>query len=258
VQVVNSTAYVADDDEGLQIVDVSDPAAPALLGSYDTPGDARGVQVVNSTAYVADDDEGLQIVDVSDPAAPALLGAYDTPGDARGVQVVDDLVYVADLSGGLQILRVSRGAPEPTVTPTPETTPTLTPTPDPAAPPELEMNYNTGKPGSRFVLKGFNVGSVSSISVLINGQSVVNVNVSGGSFTIVLITAANAQPGIYQISVVASSGLTADEVLASTRYTLDADALLREEQPADVTQVDVPETIVPMQEQPVYLPLIIR
>jgi hypothetical protein len=263
VQVVGSTAYVADHDEGLQIVDVSDPSAPTRLGSFDTPEYANDVQVVGSTAYVADHDEGLQIVDVSDPAAPALLGTYDTPGAAWGVQVVEDLVYIADLSSGLQILRVSGGAPEPTLTPTPVVTPTLTPTltptPDPGNSPDLDLNHNTGKPGSVFVLNGSLFGGVTSISVLVNGQSVVNnVNVSDGSFTIVLITAANAQPGIYQISVVASSGLAADEVLASTRYTLDADASLREEQPADVTQVNVPETIAPMQEQFIYLPLVMR
>ena len=85
-----------------------DPRAPALAGSYDTPGSARGVTVAGATAYVADDFTGLQIVDVSRPSAPVLVGGYDTPGRAVGVVVAGSFAFVADLNRGLQILDVSR------------------------------------------------------------------------------------------------------------------------------------------------------
>jgi hypothetical protein len=65
VYVSGSTAYVVAGDFGLQIIDVSDPSAPAFLGSYDTPHWAYRVYVSGSTAYVAADDFGLQIIDVS-------------------------------------------------------------------------------------------------------------------------------------------------------------------------------------------------
>jgi hypothetical protein len=73
----------------LQILDVANPAAPTLLGSYDTPGYAHGVHVVGTTAYVADRHSGLQIVRVlfenaDDPtptptAIPSLTPTPDTP-----------------------------------------------------------------------------------------------------------------------------------------------------------------------------------
>ena len=55
---------------GLQIIDVSDPVKPALLGSIDTNGDYRDVVVVGTTVYVAAGYAGLKIIDVSDPTSP--------------------------------------------------------------------------------------------------------------------------------------------------------------------------------------------
>jgi hypothetical protein len=62
VTVAGNYAYVADDDSGLRIVDVSNPAAPSEAGFYDTPGYAWGVAVAGNTAYVADSDGGLVIL----------------------------------------------------------------------------------------------------------------------------------------------------------------------------------------------------
>ena len=48
-------AYVADGAVGgLQIVDVSNPAAPSVLGGVVTPGTAKGVDVSGTLALVAD------------------------------------------------------------------------------------------------------------------------------------------------------------------------------------------------------------
>ena len=95
---------------GLQILDVSNPAAVTLRGGYDTPGVSEVVQVVGNLAYVADQSAGLQILDVSNPAAVTRVGGYDTSGKAYDVQVVGNLAYVADGDGGLQILNVSNPA----------------------------------------------------------------------------------------------------------------------------------------------------
>ena len=82
VQVAGGLAYIADGSSGLQILDVSVPAAPTSLGSFDTPGEAWDVEVAAGLAYVADFDGGLQILDVSDPAAPTAMGSIDTAVEA--------------------------------------------------------------------------------------------------------------------------------------------------------------------------------
>ena len=88
--------YFADNDEGLHIIDVSDPSAPAILSTVDTPGTAWKVAVSNGVAYIADGESGLQVADVSDPMSPALIGSVATPAQALEVGVEGSLVYVGD------------------------------------------------------------------------------------------------------------------------------------------------------------------
>jgi hypothetical protein len=107
VQVQNGLAYVADSFLGLQVLDVSNPAAIIQLGSYDTLGQASSVQVQNEMIYVADRDTGLQVLNASNPRNITRLGSYDTPGSVSDVQVQNGVAYVADWDSGLQVLDVT-------------------------------------------------------------------------------------------------------------------------------------------------------
>ncbi|MFN6299691.1 MAG: cadherin domain-containing protein [Microcystis sp.] len=71
MQIVGNYAYVAD-GSGLQIIDISNPAAPTLVDNYIT-GYAEGVEIVGNYAYVATGEGGLQIIDVSDFNNPSPL-----------------------------------------------------------------------------------------------------------------------------------------------------------------------------------------
>ena len=106
MQIVGNYAYVADGYSGLQIINISNPTAPTLVGNYDTSY-AVGVQIVGNYAYVADYTSGLQIINISNPTAPTLVGNYDTSGWAWGVQIVGNYAYVADYWSGLQIINIS-------------------------------------------------------------------------------------------------------------------------------------------------------
>jgi hypothetical protein len=88
VRVVGSLAYLTDVNGDVQILDISNPVAPARVGGYDTNGYANGIEVRGDLAYIAAGDAGLEILDVSNPAAPALVGGYDTNGYAYDVEVV--------------------------------------------------------------------------------------------------------------------------------------------------------------------------
>jgi hypothetical protein len=108
VFVVGGILYVADLASGLQIFDVSTPAAPSLLGSVDTPGESRSVVVSGATAYVADSAGGLQIIDVSNPASPTIVGAYTGASDSVfDVAVSGSYAYLAALSAGVLAIDVS-------------------------------------------------------------------------------------------------------------------------------------------------------
>ncbi len=62
VYVSRNYAFLAGGNEGLIIIDISDPRKPKIAGSYDTPGFAVDVYVSGSYAYVADGPNGLQII----------------------------------------------------------------------------------------------------------------------------------------------------------------------------------------------------
>ena len=104
---VGRYAYLTTGDGGVQAVDISDPAAPTVVGGYDTSGIAGGVDVMDSLALVADGGSGLQVVDQTDPTSPALAGSFDTAGSAKGVAIGGGLAYVSDGASGLQIVSVA-------------------------------------------------------------------------------------------------------------------------------------------------------
>ncbi|WP_226889029.1 DUF4114 domain-containing protein [Nostoc sp. MG11] len=106
VAVVDNYAYVADANNGLQIIDITNPSAPFLKGSLDTTGLAYGVAVAGNYAYVADTTSGLQIIDITNPAAPSLKSTFDTIF-ALNVAVVGNYAYVVDITSGLQIIDIT-------------------------------------------------------------------------------------------------------------------------------------------------------
>jgi hypothetical protein len=116
VAVAGNYAYVADGGFGLlQVIDVSDPASPTIVGSVGTPGLASsGVAVAGEYAYVAGGYPGFQeVIDVSDPASPTIVGGVNTPHFACGVAVAGEYAYVADGESGLQVLPAQCQEPVP-------------------------------------------------------------------------------------------------------------------------------------------------
>jgi hypothetical protein len=113
VYVYGDHAYVVDYGDGLRVVDVSDPAHPAQVGSFETLDGALGVYVSGAAAYVVGDsgfqyyDAWLQVVDVSNPAHPTEVGHYDTLQYADDVYVSGSIAYVADRYNGLRLVDVS-------------------------------------------------------------------------------------------------------------------------------------------------------
>ena len=86
-----------DDPRGtLQLYDVSDPAAPTLINTYPTPGNAQRAEFDGTLAYVADGPAGLSVVDLADVASPQVVGTFQTRHAARDVAVGATAVLVLD------------------------------------------------------------------------------------------------------------------------------------------------------------------
>ena len=82
-------AYIAALEGGLQVVNISNPAAPSICGFYSTTNraSAEGIAILGGLAYVADDYAGLEIFDLGNPVVPALLSSTNC-GDGIAVKVM--------------------------------------------------------------------------------------------------------------------------------------------------------------------------
>ena len=107
VYVSGGYAYVANNDAGFSIVDVDDPANPAIKGWVDTPGEATGVTVSGGYAYVADGYAGLSVIDITDPENPAVAGTADLPGRTTDIFISGEKAYAKNDALGLTVLDIT-------------------------------------------------------------------------------------------------------------------------------------------------------
>jgi hypothetical protein len=129
VQLSAGYAYVADASSGLRVLNVGDPAHPALAAYYDTPHSAYAAHVAAGRAYIADWGCGLQIVEPTlgvagrpthhapriTPHAAVVRGVLNLPafgvqGQAPGVLLDAAGRRVMDLrEGGNDVSRLAPG-----------------------------------------------------------------------------------------------------------------------------------------------------
>jgi hypothetical protein len=92
----------------LQIYDVSNPSAPALVGSVTVPLYGIGLWVSGNYAYVISyisnsSASTLDVVDISNPASPTIVGSTNTGTaglNVSDIKVVGNYAYVSGQSGG--------------------------------------------------------------------------------------------------------------------------------------------------------------
>lgn len=88
-------------DRGLQVWDVSDPAAAEVVGEVEAGG-MEGLVLVDGLLYVSVREEGVRVYDLSDPTAPALVGSgagLEAPWELTTTG--DGWLYAADATLGL-------------------------------------------------------------------------------------------------------------------------------------------------------------
>jgi hypothetical protein len=88
------------------LVDLSNPAAPAVLGRVTMPATGSRSGVINTSLFAADTTSGLVEVNASNPAVPAVIGVTPTTGTAYDVKLAAPYAYVAN-DNGLAIITLS-------------------------------------------------------------------------------------------------------------------------------------------------------
>jgi hypothetical protein len=97
--------FAASGAQGVRVVDVSTPTAPAAVAVL-TTSDAWDVAVRGDYAYVADGESGLRVFDITAPRTPIEIGQRKT-SSARAVVLSGNYAYVADGDKGLKVIDVS-------------------------------------------------------------------------------------------------------------------------------------------------------
>ncbi len=102
-----SFAYLLVDDatDRLEIVDISNPNSPNLVGNTNLSGEGRALWVSanGSLAFAAyyqnDSNQGFQVFDLSNPANPTLLSTTQTVKRPLALAASDSVVFVGSNSG---------------------------------------------------------------------------------------------------------------------------------------------------------------
>ena len=102
-----SYLYAARHADGIEIMDITNPAAPLTVAEYTGLINSWDLVVRDGIAYVADGVGGLAAIDVSTPAAPDYLYSLATSGAAADVTLAGDLALVACGSAGVDLFDIS-------------------------------------------------------------------------------------------------------------------------------------------------------
>ncbi|MDF1813441.1 MAG: hypothetical protein P1V20_14685 [Verrucomicrobiales bacterium] len=109
-----SIAYVTARQDGLWLIDISDPARPVIISHYDTVEMATGIWVSGPVAFVATRQYGVEIIDVSNPAAPRHLSMLNT-GEAQSCWARDGYLYIGDWAPQKLLVADVRNPREPVI-----------------------------------------------------------------------------------------------------------------------------------------------
>jgi len=112
VALLGGYAYLAVQDGGFEVIDVSDPANLRRVGVLKTNlAWVLGVVVSGDYAYLADGRNedgasGFHIVNINNPSNPRLIATLQTDGRARNVALSGNHAYVG-IDSGMQLIDVS-------------------------------------------------------------------------------------------------------------------------------------------------------
>lgn len=117
VAVSGQYAYLASGNNGLSVLDISDPASPIELTQLDIPGSATGVLVSGNIVYLLSIEliigepigGSLMMIDITDPSIPKVVYSLDTkptnltPPSAR----LGNNIFIVYSYSGLLVIEVS-------------------------------------------------------------------------------------------------------------------------------------------------------
>lgn len=99
IKVDGTVAYLADQSEGLVLVDLSDPGAPVTIGATTLGYGAQDVVADGDVAYLAAGSYGIAVIDISDPTRPGLIAEVDYGASVQSLALDGDLLWGVNQEG---------------------------------------------------------------------------------------------------------------------------------------------------------------
>ena len=96
-------AYLACGADGLKVVDLADPLAGSIVGTWDRADDAKSIAVAGNLVLLGEPG-ALWVIDVADPTTPVDIGRYTR--ECNGVVFAGNLAYVASGINGLRVMSI--------------------------------------------------------------------------------------------------------------------------------------------------------
>ena len=103
---VGNFIFACRHDQGLEIIDVTDPLAPATVSEVTGLVNAWDVVITGQHAFVADGSGGLAVVNVANPNLPVLVTSVPTSGNAVDITISGTTAVVCSGSAGIDIFDV--------------------------------------------------------------------------------------------------------------------------------------------------------
>ena len=92
--------------DGLQIINVSNPANLQTIAFYPAEGNPHGIEVQGDTAYLAVGQD-LDILDISNPGSPRLRAHFQVMGRAAHTYISNHKLYLTVWNEGVYVLDIS-------------------------------------------------------------------------------------------------------------------------------------------------------
>ncbi len=104
IAVHGDIAYLVQGEQGLQIIDISQPKKPKEVALIPLPAQGLSIQLSETYAVVATRWKGYFFIDISRPGNPYLAANIRLPNGNKGFRVDEDRLYVPAHASGVNVV----------------------------------------------------------------------------------------------------------------------------------------------------------
>lgn len=99
--------YFSSSNRGLDVLDVSEPSAPARVTTVSRTQGAKDAHVVGDLLYLSCVGNGVRVLDITDPRQPSTIASFNNGGESWGAGGNSDYLWIGDLHEGIEIYAMS-------------------------------------------------------------------------------------------------------------------------------------------------------